>query len=88
MDNKKVSIDEVITQINNVLDESGVPPVENRSEKVKSVQTDQLPAYVAEIEEDLFEKMCDNFVRLNRSEPTPESEARNATVGRVSRRSS
>lgn len=72
MNNKKVSIDDVISKINKVLDESGVLPVEVYADKLQGVQADQLPPYVADIEEDLFEKMCDNFKRLNGTEPSDE----------------
>ena len=68
----KVSIDDVIAKINEALEESGEPPVEVDDDTIQGVQRDQLPPYVAEMEEDLFEKMFENFKQLNGSEPSAE----------------
>ena len=51
----KISIEEVIDKINEALKESGEPPVEVDDDTIQGVQRDQLPPYVAEMEEDLFE---------------------------------
>ena len=68
----KVSIDDVIAKINEVLEESGEPPIEADDGTIQGVQRDQLPPSVAEMEEDLFEKMFENFKQLNGSEPSTE----------------
>ena len=68
----KKSIDEVIEKINEALAESGEPPVEVDDDTIQGVQRDQLPPYVAEMEENLFEEMMVNFERLNGSKPSTE----------------
>ncbi|MDE0084751.1 MAG: hypothetical protein OXU23_03500 [Candidatus Poribacteria bacterium] len=69
----KLSIDDVITKINDALAESGEPPVEITTDEIRGVQTDQLPPSVAEMEDQLFEQMLDGFTKLHGSEPNPET---------------
>ena len=69
----KMSIDDVIAKINEALEESGEPLVEVDDDTIQGVQRDQLPPYVAEMEEDLFEKMFENFKQLNGSEPSDDT---------------
>ena len=69
----KMSIEDVIAKINEALAESGAPPVEVDQNAIQGVQTDQLPPYVAEMEEQLFEQMLDGFIKLHGAEPTPET---------------
>ena len=66
----KMSIDDVIAKINKTLEESGEPPVEVDDDTIQGVPADQLPPDIAEMEEDLFEKMFENFKRLDGSEPS------------------
>ena len=61
----KKSIDDVIAKINEVLSESGEPPVEVDPNEIRGVQTDQLPPYVAEMEAQLFEDMLEGFIKLH-----------------------
>ena len=73
MENKTVSIEEVIEKINAALAENEQTLVEPPNEIIQGTPTDQLPPYVAEIENDLFHKMIDNFGRLNGTEPTDDT---------------
>ena len=73
MENKTVSIEEVIEKINTALAENEEQPIEPPNENIHGTLTDQLPPYVAEIENDLFQKMISNFGRLNGTEPTPDT---------------
>lgn len=73
MENKTVTIEEVIAKINAALDENEQPPVVPPNENIHGTPTDQLPPYVAEIENDLFQKMINNFGRLNDIEPTDDT---------------
>lgn len=68
----KIPVDEIIAKINKVLEESGEPTVEVASDVIKAIPANQLPPYVAEIEEKLFEKMLVNFEKLHGSTATPE----------------
>ena len=69
----KLSIDDVITKINVALAESGEPPVEINTDEIRGVQTDQLPPYVAEMEDQLFEEMLAGFIKLHGSNPDPDT---------------
>ncbi len=69
----KLSIDDVITKINDALAESGEPSVEITADQIREVQTDQLPPSVAEMEDQLFEQMLDGFTKLHGSEPSSET---------------
>lgn len=73
MKSKTVTIEEVIEKINNALAENEEPPVEPPDETIQGTLTDQLPPYVAEIENDLFQKMINNYGRLNGIEPTDDT---------------
>lgn len=78
MDTKTVTIEEVIEKINAALAENEKPPnkkptVEPPKENIHGTPTDQLPPYVAEIEADLFQKMINNYGRLNGTEPTDDT---------------
>ena len=73
MESKTVTIEEVIEKINKALAENEEPPVEPPDENIHGTPTDQLPPYVAEIENDLFQKMMDNYGRLNDIEPTDDT---------------
>ena len=73
MENKSVSIDDVIVKINDALADAGESPVKTDDDKIHGIPTDQLPPYVAEIEEDLFQKLMGNFGRLNGLEPTDDT---------------
>ena len=68
----KISIEEVIDKINEALEESGEPPVEVDDDTIQGVQRDQLPPYVAEMEEKLFNNMLDEFSKKYGSEPSPD----------------
>ena len=68
----KVSIDDVIAKINEAFEESGELPVEVDDDTIQGVQRDQLPPYVAEIEEKLFNNMLDEFSKRYGSEPSPD----------------
>lgn len=73
MENKTVTIEEVIEKINKALAENEEQPVEPPNEIINGTLTDQLPPYVAEIENDLFQKMINNFGRLNGTQPTEDT---------------
>lgn len=73
MENKTVTIEEVIEKINTALAENEQPTVEPPTEIINGTLTDQLPPYVAEIENDLFQKMINNFGRLNGTQPTDDT---------------
>ena len=66
----KRSIEDVIATINEALAESGETPVEVDPKEIQGVPTDQLPPYVAEIEEKLFDNMLDEFSKRHGSEPS------------------
>lgn len=68
----KVSVDEVISNINEALAEADKPLKEIDKPEIQGVVADQLPPDVAKMEADLFEKMYDNFIHLNGNEPEPE----------------
>lgn len=73
MVNKTITIEEVIEKINAALAENEEQPVETPKEIIHGTLTDQLPPYVAEIENDLFEKMINNFGGLNGTQPTDDT---------------
>ena len=73
MVNKTITIEEVIEKINTALAENEEPPVEPPNENIHGTLTDELPPYVAEIENDLFQKMINNFGRLHGTEPTDDT---------------
>lgn len=73
MKNKTVTIEEVIEKINKALAENEEPPVPPQNDNIHGTPTDQLPPYVAEIENDLFQKMINNFGRLNGTQPTEDT---------------
>ena len=73
MDNREVSIDEVIANINAALAEAGEPPVEKSDDAIHGIPTDQLPPYVAEMEQDLFDKMVNNFGQVSGLELTDDT---------------
>ena len=73
MQNKTVTIEEVIEKINNALAENEEPPTVPQDENIHGTPTDQLPPYVAEIENKLFHMMVNNYGRLNGIEPTDET---------------
>ena len=68
----KMSIDDVIAKINEALEKVGEPPVEVDDDTIQGVQRDQLPPYVAEMEEKLFNNMLDEFSKRYGSEPSPD----------------
>ena len=68
----KMSIDDVIAKINEALEKMGEPPVEVDDDTIQGVQRDQLPPYVAEMEEKLFNNMLDEFSKRYGSEPSPD----------------
>ena len=67
----KVSIDDVIANINEALAEANDPSVDVDN-TIRGVQANQLPPDVDQMEDDLFEKMLINFKRLNGAEPSEE----------------
>ena len=69
----KKSIEDVILEIQGVLKESSNIP-ENFNTEIRGVQTDQLPPYVEEWENELFEKMFVGFEKIHGSAPSPETE--------------
>ena len=73
MDKKTVTIEEVIETINKALAENEEPTEELQDENIHGIPTDQLPPYVAEIENDLFQNMINNYGRLNGIEPTDDT---------------
>lgn len=73
MQNKTVTIEEVIETINNALTENEKTPTEPKHKTIHGTPTDQLPPYVAEIENKLFHIMVNNYGRLNGIEPTDET---------------
>ena len=73
MENKSVTIEEVIEKINEALAENEETPALPQDDNIHGISTDQLPPYVAEIENDLFQKLIDNYGRLNGLDPTEET---------------
>lgn len=73
MENKTVTIEEVIETINAALAENEEQHTQTPNEVIHGTLTDQLPPYVAEIENDLFQKMINNFGRLNGTHPTDDT---------------
>lgn len=73
MENKTVTIEEIIETINKALAENEKPSELPQDENIHGIPTDQLPPYVAEIENDLFQKMINNYGRLNGIEPTDDT---------------
>lgn len=73
MENKSVTIEEVIEKINKALAENEELPTLPPNDNIHAIPTDQLPPDVAEIENDLYQKMIDNYGRLNGIEPTDDS---------------
>ncbi len=72
MSKKKQSIDDVIAKITEVLAESGELPENVDTDAIRGVQADQLPPYVAEIEDELYETMLTSFEQLHGSVASPE----------------
>ena len=68
----KKSIEDVILKIQGVLKESSNFP-ENFNTEKRGVHTDQLPPYVEEWENELFEKMLVGFEKMHGSAPSPET---------------
>ena len=67
----KISIDELIANINDALVESGETPLAVDSDKLKAIPTNLLPPYVAEIEEKLFSDMLTEYEeRQGEAEPS------------------
>lgn len=73
MINKTVTIEEVIEKINTALAENEEQPIEPPNEIINGALTDQLPPYVAEIENDLFQEMINDYGSLNGTEPTEDT---------------
>ena len=71
-DYMKISIEGVIDKINQELTEANKLPTETDTDKIRGVLTDQLPPYVAEMEEKLFNNMLDEFSKRYGSEPSPD----------------
>ena len=65
-DKMKVSIDDVVAKINMALEESGEPPIEVLPETFQGVLTDQLPPYVAEMENQVIGNYSDHSCQVLR----------------------
>ena len=67
----EISIDELIAKINDVLVESGEAPLAVESDKLKAIPTNQLPPYVAEIEEKIFSDIRSEYEKhRGKAEPS------------------
>lgn len=67
----KISVDELIAKINDALVENGETPLAVDSDKLKAIPANQLPPYVAEIEEKLFSDMLTEYEnRQGKAEPS------------------